>query len=81
MHLTYIIIPAIITNITLRNGTKQQIAVFCAITPRNAGVNIMLRKEKGDVKKLDEFFASPFLRLLCINGWNHAQRKRTSPTP
>lgn len=46
MHLTYIIIPAIITNITLRNGTKQQIPVFCASTPRNAGVNIMLRKEK-----------------------------------
>ena len=39
------------------------------------------QKETGDVKKLDEFFASPFLRLLCINGWNHAQRKRTSPTP
>lgn len=43
MHLTYIIIPTIITNITLRNGTEQQIPIFCASTPKNAGVNIILR--------------------------------------
>ena len=43
MHLTYIIIPAIITNITLRNGAEQQIPIFCASTPKNAGVNIILR--------------------------------------
>ena len=37
--------------------------------------------KRGCEKTQLSFFASPFLHLLCINDWNHTQKKHTSPTP
>ena len=44
-------------------------------------VDTVKSQKRGCEKTRLSFFASPFLYLLCINDWNHAQRKRTSPTP
>lgn len=45
MHFTSIVIPAIITNITLRNDAKHHVPIYCVSTPNNIGVSIILRYE------------------------------------
>lgn len=45
MRFTSIVIPAIITNITLRNGAKHHVPIFCASIPKSIGVSMILRYE------------------------------------